>query len=176
MTDGWTDYAPQYCTGLTSLMVQRSRRDLVQNVLIFHVRGLGHRRVIKGTSSSFIVFPSKNRIKILHPDATDRRALRVDRINATSRRFHKIGYLLIYSPHLTFLTTCLTMAAVVPVAAPTRPAILPARGTARVKNVLSGDSVILLGKAPSPNARAPEVVFTLESVSAPRYVNFGIRR
>ena len=70
------------------------------------------------------------------------------------------------------------MSAAVPAPAPaaTRPAILPARGTARVKNVLSGDSVILLGKAPGPNARAPEVVFTLESVSAPRYVNFGIRR
>lgn len=61
------------------------------------------------------------------------------------------------------------MASTVPVAAPAR-AILPARGTARVKNVLSGDTVILLGKAPAPNARAPEVVFTLESVSAPRYV------
>lgn len=62
--------------------------------------------------------------------------------------------------------------ATVPTAAPVapRPAILPARGAARVKQVLSGDTVILLGKAPTPNSRAPEVVFTLENVSAPRCV------
>lgn len=60
------------------------------------------------------------------------------------------------------------MATAIPVAP--RPAILPARGAARVKQVLSGDTVILLGKAPTPNARAPEVVFTLENVSAPRFV------
>ena len=58
--------------------------------------------------------------------------------------------------------------ATVPVAP--RPAILPARGAARVKQVLSGDTVILLGKGATPNGRAPEVVFTLENVSAPRCV------
>jgi staphylococcal nuclease domain-containing protein 1 len=57
-------------------------------------------------------------------------------------------------------------AAPLPVAVPR--AILPARGVARVKNVLSGDTVILLGKAPTPNGKAPEVVFTMENVSAPR--------
>ena len=59
------------------------------------------------------------------------------------------------------------MAAVPPV---TRPTILPSRGTARVKQVLSGDTVILLGKASNPKARAPEVIFTLENVTAPRCV------
>jgi staphylococcal nuclease domain-containing protein 1 len=54
------------------------------------------------------------------------------------------------------------------VAAPTLRPILPSRGVARVKSVLSGDTVILLGKATSPNARPPEVVFTFERVSAPR--------
>ena len=49
-----------------------------------------------------------------------------------------------------------------------RPTILPSRGIARVKNVLSGDTVVLLGKATNPKAKAPEVIFTLESVSAPR--------
>lgn len=57
------------------------------------------------------------------------------------------------------------MAAVPPVS---RPTILPSRGTARVKQVLSGDTVILLGKASNPKARAPEVIFTLENVTAPR--------
>ena len=53
---------------------------------------------------------------------------------------------------------------------PRRPAILPSRGVARVKSVLSGDTVILLGKASGPNEKAPEVIFTLENISAPRYV------
>ena len=53
---------------------------------------------------------------------------------------------------------------------PARPIILPSRGIARVKNVLSGDTVILLGKASAPGEKAPEVVFTLENISAPRYV------
>lgn len=47
--------------------------------------------------------------------------------------------------------------------------ILPPRGVARVKNVLSGDTVILLGKSTNPNGKAPEVIFTLESIGAPRY-------
>ena len=53
---------------------------------------------------------------------------------------------------------------------PARPIILPSRGIARVKSVLSGDTVILLGKASAPGEKAPEVVFTLENISAPRYV------
>jgi staphylococcal nuclease domain-containing protein 1 len=56
-------------------------------------------------------------------------------------------------------------------AEPRRPVILPSRGVARVKSVLSGDTVILLGKASGPNEKAPEVVFTLENISAPRYVS-----
>ena len=50
-----------------------------------------------------------------------------------------------------------------------RPTILPSRGVARVKSVLSGDTVVLLGKATKPRGKAPEVTFTMESVSAPRY-------
>mmetsp|Transcript_1277 Transcript_1277/g.3654 ORF Transcript_1277/g.3654 Transcript_1277/m.3654 type:complete len:979 (+) Transcript_1277:114-3050(+) len=46
-------------------------------------------------------------------------------------------------------------------------ATLPQRGVARVKNVLSGDTVVLLGKA-APGQPAPEVVFTFERVTAPR--------
>ena len=46
--------------------------------------------------------------------------------------------------------------------------VLPSRGVAIVKQVLSGDTVILLGKAASPEQKAPEVVFTFEKVSAPR--------
>ncbi|KAG7367213.1 staphylococcal nuclease-like protein [Nitzschia inconspicua] len=49
-----------------------------------------------------------------------------------------------------------------------RPTILPSRGVARVKSVLSGDTLILTGKAASPNEKAPEVIFTLENISAPR--------
>lgn len=56
------------------------------------------------------------------------------------------------------------MAAVSP-----RPTILPSRGVARVKNVVSGDTLILLGKPATPNGKAPEVIFTLENISAPRY-------
>ena len=63
------------------------------------------------------------------------------------------------------------MSTATPVAATPRPAILPARGTALVKSVLSGDTVILVGKATTPKGKAPEVVFTLESISAPRYVS-----
>lgn len=55
-------------------------------------------------------------------------------------------------------------------AAPQRPLILPSHGVAKVKNVLSGDTVVLLGKATNPGARPPEVVFTFEKVSAPRSV------
>ena len=55
----------------------------------------------------------------------------------------------------------------VPAVAPLRP-ILPSHGVARVKSVLSGDTVILLGKAATPDGRPPEVVFTFEKVSAPR--------
>lgn len=49
-----------------------------------------------------------------------------------------------------------------------RATVLPARGVARVKNVLSGDTVILLGKATTPKSKPPEVVFTLGSITAPR--------
>ena len=61
------------------------------------------------------------------------------------------------------------MTTAAPVANAMRP-ILPSHGVARVKNVLSGDTVVLLGKALSPDAKAPEVVFTFERVSAPRCV------
>lgn len=47
------------------------------------------------------------------------------------------------------------------------PVILPAKGKARVKSVLSGDTVILLGSAPNGGI-PPEVLFTLEGLNAPR--------
>jgi hypothetical protein len=55
------------------------------------------------------------------------------------------------------------------------PLILPKMGVARVKSVMSGDTVILLGKAVSPSAPPPEVMFTLEGLSAPRYVHNCLR-
>lgn len=55
-------------------------------------------------------------------------------------------------------------------ATPTPPIILPATGVARVKSVLSGDTVILLGKPVAPDKPQPEVIFTFEAVNAPRYV------
>jgi hypothetical protein len=54
-------------------------------------------------------------------------------------------------------------------AAPLR---LPPKGTARVKSVLSGDTVILLGRSTAPHLPPPEVLFTLEGILAPRYVCF----
>ncbi len=45
--------------------------------------------------------------------------------------------------------------------------ILPNRGTAKIKSVLSGDTVVLLGR-PGADGRAPEVTFTFERVTAPR--------
>eukprot|EP00934_Nitzschia_sp_Nitz4_P002159 Nitzschia sp. Nitz4//scaffold7_size249615//37641//40616//NITZ4_001145-RA/size249615-processed-gene-0.177-mRNA-1//-1//CDS//3329558346//2159//frame0 len=54
------------------------------------------------------------------------------------------------------------------VTAPPRPVVFPPSGVARVKQVLSGDTVVLVGKAVSPTAKAPEVTFALENVSAPR--------
>jgi staphylococcal nuclease domain-containing protein 1 len=50
----------------------------------------------------------------------------------------------------------------------TPPIVLPPTGVARVKSVLSGDTVVLLGKPTAPNQPQPEVIFTLESISAPR--------
>ncbi|GKY92183.1 hypothetical protein MPSEU_000189600 [Mayamaea pseudoterrestris] len=46
----------------------------------------------------------------------------------------------------------------------TVPVLLPPKGTARVKSVMSGDTVVLVGSGPA----APNVVFTLEGVSSPR--------
>ncbi len=46
--------------------------------------------------------------------------------------------------------------------------ILPATGSAKVKSVLSGDTVVLLGRAPAAGGKAPEVTFTFERVTAPR--------
>ena len=45
--------------------------------------------------------------------------------------------------------------------------ILPATGSAKVKSVLSGDTVVLLGRA-GAGGSAPEVTFTFERVTAPR--------
>ena len=51
----------------------------------------------------------------------------------------------------------------------TPPPVLPNRGTAKVKSVLSGDTVVLLGRA-GEGKKAPEVTFTFERVTAPRFV------
>lgn len=67
-------------------------------------------------------------------------------------------------------TTATTSANPMPTATSTPPIILPATGVARVKSVLSGDTVILLGKSVASNQPQPEVMFTLASVNAPRYV------
>jgi staphylococcal nuclease domain-containing protein 1 len=48
------------------------------------------------------------------------------------------------------------------------PVLLPPKGTARIKSVMSGDTVILAGKPSAPGQPAPSVIFTLEGVSAPR--------
>jgi len=50
---------------------------------------------------------------------------------------------------------------------PMRP-VLPSHGTAVVKSVLSGDTVVLSGRAPSPGSKPPIVIFTFERVTAPR--------
>ncbi len=49
---------------------------------------------------------------------------------------------------------------------PMRP-VLPSHGIAVVKSVLSGDTVVLVGRA-SSSGKAPEVVFTFERVTSPR--------
>jgi len=51
--------------------------------------------------------------------------------------------------------------------APLRP-VLPSHGTATVKSVLSGDTVILTGRPLAPGQKAPVVIFTFERVTAPR--------
>lgn len=56
-----------------------------------------------------------------------------------------------------------------------KPIILPKTGVAKVKSVMSGDTVILLGKAPGPNLPPPEVIFTFESMTSPRYVRSNAR-
>jgi staphylococcal nuclease domain-containing protein 1 len=52
--------------------------------------------------------------------------------------------------------------------APPGPTFFPARGVAKVKSVLSGDTVVLIGRASTPQGKAPEIVFTLERITAPR--------
>jgi len=54
-----------------------------------------------------------------------------------------------------------------PAAAP-KPVLLPQTGTARVKNVMSGDTVILWGKASAPHLPPPQVQFTLDGLLSPR--------
>jgi hypothetical protein len=49
-----------------------------------------------------------------------------------------------------------------------KPVILPKEGIARVKSIMSGDTVILLGKPLDPSKPPPEVIFTFEALSAPR--------
>ena len=51
--------------------------------------------------------------------------------------------------------------------------ILPARGSAIVKSVSSGDTVSLLGRPATPSGKAPEVIFTFERVSSPRMASKG---
>lgn len=53
-------------------------------------------------------------------------------------------------------------------AASTKPVLLPTTGTARVKNVMSGDTVILWGKAAAPHLPPPQVQFTLDGLLSPR--------
>jgi len=57
-----------------------------------------------------------------------------------------------------------------PAPAAAKPVLLPQKGTARVKNVMSGDTVVLWGKAPAPGLPPPQVQFTLEGLMAPRCV------
>jgi len=51
--------------------------------------------------------------------------------------------------------------------------VLPSRGVALVKYVLSGDTVVLSGRATQPGGKAPEVTFTFERVTAPRMASKG---
>ena len=55
----------------------------------------------------------------------------------------------------------------VPVPAAAMVPVLPNRGTAKIKSVLSGDTVVLLGRT-ADSRKAPEVTFTFERVTAPR--------
>ena len=48
--------------------------------------------------------------------------------------------------------------------------VLPSRGLATVKSVLSGDTVVLTGRPMAPGQKAPVVIFTFERVTAPRCV------
>lgn len=51
-----------------------------------------------------------------------------------------------------------------------KPVILPKTGMARVRSVMSGDTIVLWSKAAAPNLEPPQVVFTFEGITAPRYV------
>lgn len=48
------------------------------------------------------------------------------------------------------------------------PIVLPSQGVARVQSVLSGDTVVLLGRPSKPNQPPPIVLFTFSSITAPR--------
>jgi staphylococcal nuclease domain-containing protein 1 len=78
--------------------------------------------------------------------------------------FDIFSQFLYYYKHLRAMTTTTTAA---------RPPILPARGMATVKSVLSGDTVVLTGRATAPGQRAASVIFTLERITAPRMASKG---
>lgn len=46
--------------------------------------------------------------------------------------------------------------------------VLPSRGFATVRSVLSGDTVVLTGRPSAPGQKAPVIIFTFERVTAPR--------
>mmetsp|Transcript_40687 Transcript_40687/g.49521 ORF Transcript_40687/g.49521 Transcript_40687/m.49521 type:complete len:938 (+) Transcript_40687:162-2975(+) len=66
----------------------------------------------------------------------------------------------------------MTTVAVPAASNPMRP-VLPNRGVAVVKSVLSGDTVVLLGRSTTPGGKPPEVLFTFERVTAPRMASKG---
>lgn len=66
----------------------------------------------------------------------------------------------------------MTTVAVPAASNPMRP-VLPNRGVAVVKSVLSGDTVVLLGRSTIPGGKPPEVLFTFERVTAPRMASKG---
>lgn len=52
-------------------------------------------------------------------------------------------------------------------AAPATSSHVPKQGIARVKTVLSGDTVVLVGNPTGPNRPAPEILFSLQAITAP---------
>jgi hypothetical protein len=109
--------------------------------------------------------PHKNYCLILHDNHSSQKA--THRIPASPFR---VASVLPFHCYL-FILSSITMTT----PSTPSPVVLPKVGFAKVQSVVSGDTVVLLGKPTQPNQPPPQVLFTFSSVSAPVCFTFDGR-